>query len=79
VSPADASGIEHGDDIAGHVGYGKQSGRPVAAPAPRLSTSTSRKWRRSFRRTGSHPARSKPIPWIRTSYGRRRCIVPHSS
>jgi hypothetical protein len=34
VSPADASGIEHGDDIAGHVGYGKQSGRPVAAPAP---------------------------------------------
>jgi hypothetical protein len=34
VGPADASSIEHGDDIAGHVGYGKQSGRPVAAPAP---------------------------------------------
>jgi hypothetical protein len=33
VGLADASGIEHGDDIGGHGGYGKQAGRPVAAPA----------------------------------------------
>jgi len=34
VGPADASGIEHGDDIAGHGGYAKQAGRPVTAPEP---------------------------------------------
>ena len=79
VGPADASGIEHGDDIAGHGGYGEQAAGRSLRPNPRLSTSTSRKWCRSFRSTGSHPERSKPIPWIRTSHGRRRCIVPRNS
>jgi hypothetical protein len=34
VGLADASVIEHRDDIAGHGGYRKQAGRPVAAAAP---------------------------------------------
>ena len=32
VGPADAGGIEHGHDVAGHVGYGERAGRPVAVP-----------------------------------------------
>ena len=32
VCPADPGGIEHGNDIAGHVGHAERTGRPVAAP-----------------------------------------------
>ena len=78
VGLGDAGGVEHRDDIAGHVGDGERAGRSLC-PTPRLSTSTSRKRRRSFRSTGSQPRRSRPIPWIRTSHGRRRCMAPRSS
>jgi hypothetical protein len=30
MGPVDARGIEHGDDITGHVGHGERPGRPVA-------------------------------------------------
>lgn len=32
MGPVDAGGIEHGDDIAGHVGHGERPGRAVAVP-----------------------------------------------
>ncbi len=32
VGLADAGGVEHRDDIAGHVGDGERAGRPVAVP-----------------------------------------------
>jgi hypothetical protein len=79
VGPADTCAIEHGDDITRHIGDAKRTCRQALYPLPRLSTSTSRKCRRSFRSTGSHPKRSKPMPWIRTSHGRRRCSVPRNS
>jgi len=32
VGPAYAGGVEHRDDVAGHVGDGERAGRPVAVP-----------------------------------------------
>ena len=71
--------VEHGEDVPGHIGDAERAVRQAAASAPRLSTSTSRNCRRNVRSTGSHPWRSKPIPWIRTSHGRHQSRVPRSS
>ena len=80
VRPADAGGVEHGDDIGGHVGHGERAGgRSLLPDAAVVHQHAAGSARRSFRSTGSQPRRSRPIPWIRTSHGRRRCMAARSS